>query len=151
MFDNRKRLVLFACLINIPLLVGCILNIRQLVEVAGDNRGQLPIRSLRVTIDPSQREELFEQFRKFAEKHGFKIEISDYGTGGENYLIWMLRDNIKIIAGHSRPDPELVSVGFYEQNRATPIPEETIETIDELVVDLMSFINEIQNVTITEE
>lgn len=136
---------------SIPLLLGCILNIRQLVEVAGDSRGQLPIRSLRVTIDPSQREELFEQFHKFADKHDFEIVISDYGTGFESYLVEMLRDDIQIIAGHSRPDPELVSVGFYNQKRATPIPEETIETINELVVDLESFIMEIPNVTITEE
>lgn len=47
--------------------------------------GQAPLRSLRLTIDKSQREELFGQLRKFADKHGFEYQITDFNTDGENF------------------------------------------------------------------
>jgi hypothetical protein len=150
--DNRKRWILLIFLfMSIPLLTGCFLDVKQLVEIAGDNRELLPVRSFKITIDPMHREQLFEQFHKFAEKHGFRIEISDYGTNFESYLIWMLKDNIKINATHSGPDREVISVWFYDQSRAEPTSEETMETINELAADLKSFILEIPDVTITEE
>jgi hypothetical protein len=133
------------------LLTGCFLDIKRLVEIAGDNHELLPIRTLKITIDPKQREQLFEQFHKFAEKHDFRIEISDYGTNFESYLIWMLKDNIKINASHIVHDRDLVSVSFYDQSRANPTREETMEIINELSLDLKNVLNEIPNVIINEK
>ena len=147
---QTKPILTIGLFVSILSVLGC-LSLKQIVEVAGDNREQLPIRSLVIRIDPSQRPELFEQFRKFADKQTFEIEISDYGSNGEIFQIWMLRDNIKIIANDLPGAPSSVKIKFYDQTRVTPVAEETIETIDDLVVDLKTFINEIPNVTITEE
>jgi hypothetical protein len=114
-------------------------------------QGQAPIRSLRVTINPSQREELFGQFQKFADKHGFEVVISDYGTGFESYVVEMQRDYIQIAAMHNSHDREIVEIGFYDETRATPVADKTIDTIDELIIDLKNFISEIPNVTVTEK
>ncbi|HJR79965.1 MAG TPA: hypothetical protein VJ821_07830 [Anaerolineales bacterium] len=149
--NHRKKLILLiSLLISIPLLTGCFLDIKRLVEIATDNQELLPIRSFKITIHPNQREQLFEQFHKFAEKHGYEFIISDYGTNFENYLIEIFRDNIKIIATHSGRDREIVSVWFYDQSRANPTSEETMDTINELALDLESFIMEIPDVTITD-
>ena len=150
--DARKRWMLLICLlISVSLLTGCVLDLKRLGEIARDNRELLPIRSFRITIDPRQREQLFAQFRKFAEKHDFRIEISDYGTNFESYQIWVVKDNIKIIASHSGPDRENISVWFYDQSRAKPTSEETLDQINALYNDLESMILEIPDVTITEE
>ena len=148
--DQKRWMLLVFLLMSIPLLTGCFLDVKRLVEIAGDNRELLPIRSFKITIDPRQREQLFEQFHQFAEKHDFRIEISDYGTNFESYLIWMVKDNIKINASHSGPDRDIVSVWFYDQSRSNPTSDETMETIDELALDLESLIMEIPDVTITD-
>src|SRR5687767_752817 len=97
MLDDRKRLTLMVCLfLSLPFLFGCFLDMRRVVEISTDNQGHAPIRTLRVTMDPTYREKLFEQFQKLAAEHGFEIEISDYGSGGASYLVWMVKDNIKI-------------------------------------------------------
>jgi hypothetical protein len=139
MLNNRRNLILFSCLLfGISFLFGC------------DNQEQLPVRNLRITIDPSQQQELFSQFHNFAEKHGFAIEISDYGTGGESYAVWMRRDRIQIAALHNRYDREIVSVGFYDETRADPASAKTLEIIDNLLDDLRRYISEIPNTTMTE-
>jgi hypothetical protein len=150
--DYEKRLILLIFLLmSIPLLTGCFLDVKRLVEIAGDNQELAPLRSFKTTIDPKQREQLFEQFHNFAEKHGFEIVISDYGTNFESYMVEIFRDNIMIAASHNRYDREIVSVWFYDQSRANPTREETMETINELAADLESFIMEIPDVTITDK
>jgi len=140
MLNNRRNLILLTCLLfNISFLFGC------------DNQEQLPVRKLRITIDPSRQQELFIQFHKFAEKHGFEIEISDYGTGGESYVVWMMRDSIQIAASHTPHDREIVSVGFYDETRADPVSAKTLEIIDNLFNDLRSYIGEIPNAIISEQ
>jgi hypothetical protein len=149
--DHWKRLLLFIFLfMSMPLLTGCFLDVKRLVEIAGDNRELLPVRSFRITMDPRQREQLFKQFHKFAEKHGYEIVISDYGTNFESYMVEIFRDNIEISATHSGHDRDIVSVWLYDQSRAKPTSEETMETINELAADLESFITEIPDVTITD-
>lgn len=149
MLSQRKRLILIVCLLFSTLfLFGCFFDMKRIGEITAENQEQLPIRSMKVTIDPSHREELFNQFQKFADMHQFEIEISDYGTGGESYLVWMLKENIKVIATHTPHDRKTVSIGFYNQSRTNPVSEETLETIDELIIDLQKLIKEIPDVTI---
>jgi hypothetical protein len=150
--NHQNRLILLIFLfMSIPLLTGCFLDIKRLVEIAGDNQELLPIRSFKVVIDPEQREQLFEQFHNFAEKHGYEIVISDYGTNFESYLVEIFRGNMEISATHTVHDREIVSVWFYDQSRAKPTSEETMDTINELAADLESLILEIPDVTIKDK
>ena len=114
----------------------------------GGGNSLLPVRKLRVIINENQREELFTQFQKFAEDNEFKIEITDYGNRGEHFQVWMARDNIQIISQDASDDLREFSVYFYGKYPGVPANE---ETVDELLDDLKSYINEIPNVTITEE
>lgn len=149
--NPRKLLFTFALFFCVTFLFGCLVNVKDAVEIATDNGGQLPMRRLRITIEESRHDELFEQFHKFAEEHGFEIEISDYGSDGEVFQVWMLRDQIKVIAMHTRFDPEVVSVGFYDQERTTPVSEETMDTIDDLIMDFENLIKEIPGVMVIQQ
>lgn len=148
--DPAKRIVvvfLSLCLGVSILILGCMGTINMFNKIE-ESSSQGPIRSLRITIDKSQREELFDQFRKFAEKHAFEFHISDYGTGGEDYLIEMSRTDIIINASIIHHDPKIVSIGFFAKYPGYPVNE---ETVDDLVNDLKNFISEIPNITITEQ
>ena len=110
--------------------------------------GQAPIRSFQLTLNKSQREDLFEQLRKFAEKHRFEYEFTDFNTNGRNFQFWMSRNDLRIIASNVPPDPTVVFVDFYAKYPGAPV-DETV--VNDLIKDLKSFISEIPNVTITEE
>ena len=128
-------------------LLECVCLIVLYSNYEREYGSQMPIRSLRITIDKSQRGLLFDQLRKFSKKHSFEYELTDFNTNGENFQFWMSRDDIFITASNVPPDPSLVYVRFYIYPGST-IDE---ETIDDLVTDLKSYISEIQDVTITEE
>lgn|GEM_PF-2849269 len=152
MSTDRTKVIVIASLFVCFGLILCVfgyIRISSLFNIidAGSN-GQAPVRSLRLTIDESQREELFDRLRTFAEKHGFEYELTDYNTDGENFQFWMSRDDITIIANNVPPNPTRVPIRFYAKYPGYPVDEETVE---ELLSDLKSFIGEIPNVTITEE
>jgi hypothetical protein len=107
-----------------------------------------PVRRFRVKIEEAQREELFDQFENFAEKHDFKIEITDFGNRGKHFQVWMARDNIQIVAADVPGDPSTYSVDLLGMYPGVPVDE---EAIDELLIELKSYISEIPNVTISEE
>jgi hypothetical protein len=152
MLGNRKKLTLVICLFfGLLFLFACFINAKQLLEIVGNNREQLPIRSLTITIDPDQREKLFSQLQKFADKHGLEYMMSDFGTGGERFTVEMLGNHIKILADDTPKAPTLIAIDFYDQTRANPVSEVTLETIDNLLDDLESFISEIPNVIISEK
>lgn len=116
------------------------------------SEGQSPIRTLVLTIDLSQRDELFDQMQKFAGKYAFKNLIRDVevevGPSGKGFFIEMHRSDIQILGVGEPSAPIMVSINFYDEDSAHPARK---ETIDELFSDLKSFISEIPNVTITEE
>jgi|SRR5688500_16904471 len=145
MSANRTKLIAAISLSILLCTFGCI-GIAEITQKGSE--GQAPIRSLRLTINRSQREELFDQLREFAEKHGFEYELTDFNTNGENFQFWMSRDDMRIIANNVPPNPTRVPIRFYAKYPGSPVDE---KTVDELFSDLKSFISEIPNVTITEE
>lgn len=139
----RWRIIGLVCLGVLLFVVGCILPNRTAYPNSLE-----PVKRLRVTIEENQREELFNQFQEFAEKNDFDIEITDYGNMHEYYLVWMARDNIQIVSVNEPGDPREYSVDFLGLYPGNTVDE---DAIDELLNDLKSYINEIPNVTITEE
>jgi hypothetical protein len=152
MLAERTKLIVILCLSLCFVAMACVFGFTRITSLLNmmqiGSSGQAPVRSLRITLEESQREQLFDQFRNFADKHGFQFHISDYGTGGEDYLIEMSRNDINIDASIIHPDPKIVSIGFYARYPGYPVDE---KTVDDLLNDLKSFIREIPNVTITEE
>jgi hypothetical protein len=133
--------LIFSLFVGILFLFGCV----------GDNLEQLPIRSLTLTIDPKQREELFDQLHRFGDKHGFEFTFTDYGTSGNDFLVELLRKDINVFAVDIPDTSTIVSIRFYNHNFVMPVDEKTMETIDELSTELKILLNEIPNVIIQEE
>jgi hypothetical protein len=106
-----------------------------------------PVRILKVKIEQSQRQELFDQLQKFADKHDAKFVFSDYGTT-DHFLIEIWAEEVLITASDDPGTSRGVSVFFSGRHPAAQVDEESIA---ELQIDLKSFINEIPNVMITEE
>jgi hypothetical protein len=144
---DRTKLIAIVGLGVLLCILGCTGMITLLNKVEEDS-SQSPIRRLRITLDESQRDELFDHLKKFADYHTLKFTLSDYGTG-DNFLVEILGDDIKILAVISRPDPEIVSIGFYSRSPESPPPD--AEFIDDLLNDLKGFLSEIPNVTISEQ
>jgi hypothetical protein len=135
------KLTLIVCLLSSVLLfiLGCML---------GPNPNSSPIRSLKINIDPGQREEFFTQMRKFADKHSLEFTLSLYGSDGEIFLVAMYGNGYKISASDIPETAREIEIGFYnETSSTTPIPQ---DTVDELFNDLKIFISEIPNVTIVD-
>jgi hypothetical protein len=124
----------------------CILGI--VAVVTADDGAQLPIRSLRITIDVNRREELFAQLRRFAEKHGFEILIREVKVHPDGTFIAMYRNGLKILANDVPESPTIISLGFYYRYPAFSVSQ---ANVDELFKDLKAFISEIPNVTVTDE
>ena len=104
---------------------------------------------LRITLDESQREELFAQMRNLADEHSleFQLSLSSDKTlfhaefHGEGFHI-----TSEPVVGSPR---EISTVFFIDYHKA---PTSTsLETVDELSNELKSLLGEIPNVTIAEE
>lgn len=128
--------------------LGC-LGTFVLAEKFEGSVGQAPIRSLTITIDPSQQDKFFDQLRKFADKHSFEYNLTNYGGQGKHFLVYMLGEDVKILTVGISDNSNVFSVRFYAPSPGDPSPDK--EIVDSLVIDLKMFINEIPNVTITEE
>jgi hypothetical protein len=139
---TKLRVVVFICLGVLLFALGCILPNRTVYP-----NGLAPVRSLTLTMDRSQREELFEQLQRFSDKQTSKFVLTEYEQI-DHFKIEIWGDDILITASDVPPDPSLVYIFFYGKNLGASVDE---ETVDELLNDLKSYINEIPNVMITEE
>ena len=106
-----------------------------------------PIRDVSITIDPSQREELFAQLRKFASKWKYAILIDPSSLNSEKFFIQLWRSDMKA-SGIYPNDPGTLSIGFFYTDPASPVPE---EYFDEEIADLKVFVSEIPGATLTIE
>lgn len=145
MFDESKKPIMIICICLTALFatLACVL-----ANSGSGGNGLAPIRSLTLEIDKSQREELVDQFRKFADDQSFEIDVTDYNTNGQNVQVWMAGDGMQIIVFFNRKEPNKASLDFYSMQPGDPADE---QKVDELLADLKAYINKIPNVTITEE
>lgn len=106
-------------------------------------------KSLQITLDESQREELFAQMRKLTDEHSLQFQLS---LSADKTLF---HAEIHGEGFHITSDPvvgsprEISTVFFIDYHKA---PSSTsLETVDELSNELKRLLGEIPNVTITEE
>jgi hypothetical protein len=144
MLTNRTRRIV---VILLGLLL-CIFAYAGMTKLAGPS-SQAPIRTLRVTIDKDQRQEFFVRLQEFANKHAFSYDLTDYGGQGKYFLVDIRGTNIKILAHESSRDLTMFDISFYAPSPGDPFPDK--QMVDDLVVDLKSFISKIPNLIITEE
>lgn len=140
--ERAKLMMVFFLLLS--LLVGIWIGINmktlQRENAAGTQRA---IRVVRITIDPSQREELFAQLRKFSDKWRYAIRIAPLDPSGEHFSIQMWRSDMNL-SGLYPNDPGTLDIGFFYTNPAVPVPE---RYFDEEISDLEGLISEIPGAT----
>ena len=106
-----------------------------------------PLRSIDFRIDTSQSQQLIEQSKKFADKHGFRLQMAYYDQHGRDFSIWMERKDVEVVT-NSPFKPGEFSIEFYNNNCLHPTVASDIEG---LVTDLKSLIIEIPSAKITEK
>ena len=105
-------------------MFGCIvIYLGMYILNIADGISLEPVRGLRITIDESQRDDLFAQFQKFADKYRFEIDITDFNTNGEHFQVWMSGDSIQIVASDVPEEPNEVSIDFYGLYPRYPVDE----------------------------
>ena len=150
MLEVEKRTKIFALifLIIVLLAIGTLTTsgrVRINSPTPPSNLEKAPVRKVWITLEQNQHDQLFGQLRNFAGKHAFAIRISQTDPTGENFLVQMWREDIKVI-GVDSGDPGLFGIAFYNTYEERPVPS---RVFDELIVDLKEFIMEIPNTTFT--
>ena len=150
MLEVEKRTKVFVLIfLIIVLLATCTLTTSGRVRISPstppNNLEKVPIRKVWITLAQNQHDQLFEQLRDFAGKNAFAIRISQTDPTGENFLVQMWREDIKVI-GVDSSDPGLFKIGFYNTYEEHPV---STRVFDELIFDLRKFILEIPNTTFT--
>ncbi|MEP6894778.1 MAG: hypothetical protein ABI986_04135, partial [Chloroflexota bacterium] len=106
-----------------------------------------PLKSIDVTIDTSQSRQLIEQLQKFADKSGFEVQIAYYDQHGNDFSVWMKRNDVEVITRSPFERGKFI-IGFYNNDCIHPT---AVSDIHVLVNDLKSLVSEIPNVAIYEE
>jgi hypothetical protein len=148
MISNKSNSIRIGCLLSLFLStvagIGIIIRYQQMTSCY-NNRP--PLREFVVNINTDQSQELIEQSRKFANKHGFRFQIAYYTPDGIDFSIWMERKDVEVIA-RSPFTPGEFEIGFYNYDCINPT---VASDIDGLVSDLKSLVIEIPSATITDE
>jgi hypothetical protein len=148
MLEKRTKMFVLIFLLFLLLVTGILITSGRVginSPKTPSKNGQAPIRKVDITLAQNQHDQLFDQLRKFADKHAFAIRIARTDPSGENFLVQMWREDIKVIAVDSG-DPGLFKIGFYNTYEERPVPT---RVFDELIDDLRGFIAEIPNTTFT--
>ena len=145
---NRTKSFIVGCSAVLLLcLVGGIL-ITRYQKMTSCYYDTPPLETLLVTIETSESHQLVKQLQAFADKNGFKHQTAYYSQRNENdFSIWMERNDVEVVVRSPFKLGEF-KIGFYNKDCIHPT---TSADIDDLVIDLKSFLSEIPNVTITEE
>lgn len=147
---NRSKTFSSGCLLVILLfcVVGTVaLKWYQKTTACFNDRP--PLRSFVVTIGRYQQRWLIKSPQEFADKNGFKFDLSYFDQRGRDFLIAMRRKDVEVLILNNIIDLEKFDVGFYNYDCIHPT---VASDIDDVVSDLKSLINdEIPNATITDE
>jgi hypothetical protein len=148
MLTEHKKMIIRLCIFFGILLciLGCI-GAKMMTKTPENSFERLPRRSVKITIETSQRQEFFDQLRKYADKHDFTILIDTRSSGNEDFLIAMYRKDIEISGDNAFYLGEY-DLFFYDIYRQPPAPD---SVLDDLVNDLQSFISVIPGVLFSVE
>jgi hypothetical protein len=133
--------------LSIGVLIGLSINPirKEAPQVPADIPEFVPGRVVSITIDQSQKEELFTQLEKFAEKWRYAIRIVPVFKGSEDFRVGLWRADMKAIGIYLSTSGEL-NLAFSDTESTRPTPAEYLE---EEIQDLKTFMDEIPNSTFT--
>jgi hypothetical protein len=146
MFTEQRRLILVVTSILLCLLGG--IGVITIVEKKnGCYKERAPLRTIVVSLDTSQQEQLFELFREFADQYGFAIQIRQTTPTGKDFIIVMTHNDVEVIARNPFKWSEFI-IGIYNNDCICPTPA---SDIDGLVTNLKSLLSEIPNAIISDK
>ena len=105
-------------------------------------------KSIRITLDESQREELFAQMRKLAQEHSLEFQLS-LSSDKTLFHAEIHGEGFHITSDPVVGSPREISTVFFIDYHKAPTST-SLETVDELSNELESLLSEIPNVTISE-
>mgnify|MGYP000167919623 CR=1 FL=1 len=148
MYKFSTFILMFVCL-SLGILIG--FSAKSIFLVVEDNQNNTayekkPRTTINVQIKVAQRELLFGKMQRFAEEQGFAIRIAPTSPSGEDYIVEMWREDIKIIALNSF-DPGVFRIGFFDTDSAISTPEWALNS---LVSDFKGVIDDIPGVLISD-
>jgi hypothetical protein len=114
--------------------------------IAARSDGQMPIRSLSITIGYGATDRFFDQVRKFADAHAFAVRIAPTTPDGKHFLVQMWREDIKVIGANPFDPPETFEISFYK-NGEQPVEPAAINL---MIRDLENGLKPIAGITFTE-
>lgn len=107
------------------------------------SKGQTPVRVVKITVDPDQRQQLFTQMQKFGDKWAYAVRIAPAEASGKFFRVDLWRSDTKILGLYTEGT---LSLAFSYTDPAHPVPE---QFFDEEIDDLKSFIGEIEGATLS--
>lgn len=90
---------------------------------------------------------MIEQSQKFADANGFKFDIVYYTPQGDDFLIDMTRKDVEVVISNNSFHLDKFAVDFVNYDCIHPT---VTDDIYDLVDDLLNFLKDIPNATITE-
>ena len=147
MLVNRTKSVRAGCAVSLllSLAAGIVLATRYQASISCHANNPV-LKSINVTIDPSQEGQFVEQARKFAFKHSFRFDTGNFDSQNGNVRIRMLRKDVEIIV-RNPSYPGAFEVGFYNYDCIHPT---MASDIDDLLIDFKGFLSEVPNAMINE-
>jgi hypothetical protein len=151
MLDKTRILLMAGCLL-IGILLG--VGIKTIYEMMERNAEtgpyeKLPRRLVVVSIEKDQQEQLFDQLSRFSDEQGFAIRIAPTTPSGQDFVVEMWREDIKVIALNSF-DPGIFNVGFFDTDGTYPYPLSEWD-LDALVSNFGSYVHQIPDAEISEK
>jgi hypothetical protein len=148
LLTKRANLIAANSLSVFVCILACV-GMGKLLTTLGKENSQVPVRSLKATMDRNQSQELFDQLHRFADKHAFAYNLTDYGGQGEHFLVYIRGDKIKILTVEASRNLNVFSIRFYAPSPGDPVPAE--QMVNDLLADLKDFLSEIPNARVIEE
>lgn len=147
MLPQRTKWARVGCFVSLLLLLaaGGVVFMRY-QSTTNCHEHELPLKTMAVTLDPSQDEQFIEQSRSFAFKYGFRFDIGTFDESNSDWRFRMIRKDIEVIA-RSLSNPGAFEIGFYNYDCLHPTMASEIE---DLVNDFKSFMSDVPAVMITE-
>jgi len=147
MATNRTKSVRLGCLMGLLFFLAAgMIFVTRYQNATGCRENQPALKSLNVTIDRVQGQQLIEQSRQFAYQNSFRLDVVKFDETNGDIRLRMIRKDVQVIV-RNPVDPAAFEIGFHNYDCIHPT---TVADIDDLVNDFKSFISEIPNAAITE-
>ncbi len=148
MKTQKKKIAKFIFLLLTMLLIifGCA-NLKPNFKSFLTNGENLPVRSIKISLAVSRREELFNLMKEFSDKNKYEFNLIFYDVDKLIFLVDIYGDSFNISAVDVPESPAEISIRIYDEPFAeTPNPK-----IDGIFSELKSYIVKIPGIIILEE